>query len=96
MATYALIENASGFIWAVLAAESAEAACAAATLLTGGIVAEYEEIDQFSSSEENGYVVYEVDDDWTCDGGTDEVAIAELSARRSVGCYTAVAAESEF
>ena len=87
---FAIIDNASGLIWWTGAAASPEAACAAATLETGGDVATYESTYQFDGA--SGYFVYEAPAGFNVDDGTDQAAIAEVSAMPLIGKYREVSA----
>ena len=87
--TFALIDNASGYIWLVCAAESAEAACAAATTETGGDVAQYEQVNQLAGNE-GGYIVYEAPAGFDVQDGQSQDEIASVSAMPLIGKFRAI------
>lgn len=88
--TFALIDNCSGFVWWVGAAETAAAACTKATLENSLEAVEYEATSNLASNE-GGYHVHVAPDGYACLDGQDELAIAEVSAMPLVGMFRAVA-----
>lgn len=83
---YALIDNASGYVWGAYSAESAEAACAAATLDAGGEIATYELVYQLASNE-GGYLVYAAPADFSVNDGQNADEIAAVAALSFIGKF---------
>ena len=63
MHNYALIDNASGYLWWIGEAASPELACAAATMHTGGYEAQYGVVGRLDPNAD-GYFVYEAPADF--------------------------------
>lgn len=89
--TFALIDNASGFIWWTGVAASPEAACTAATLDTGSEVTEYENTYSLASNE-GGYHVYAAPNGFEVNDGQDQDSINAVSSMQLIGTYREVAA----
>jgi len=83
---YALIDNASGYVWGVYSAESPESACAAATLDTGMEPATYESAYQLASNE-GGYLVYAAPDGFSVNDGQNAEEIAAVAALPIIGKF---------
>ena len=83
---YALIDNASGYVWGVYSAESPESACAAATLDTGMETATYELAYQLASNE-GGYLVYEAPAGFSVNDGQNANEIAAVAALPFIGKF---------
>ena len=86
---FALIDNCSGYIWWHGAAKSPESACRQASLDTGNDFHDYEAADSLASNE-SGYHVYAVDENFDVIDATDSTEIAAISALPCYGSYRAV------
>lgn len=86
MANYALIDNASGYVWGVTQAETPSEACRKIDHQNGSDDRTYEEVSRFSFSNESGYHVHEVPDDFEVEDGQDEAAIRAASSFPCVAC----------
>lgn len=87
--TFALIDNASGYVWHVCQANSPEAACAKAAIETGGDERAFEHTYQLASNE-YGFHVYAAPAGFTVNDGQNAAEIAAVSALPLIGKYREV------
>lgn len=86
---FVLVDNASGYIWWAGSDASPEAACAAATLETGGEMAKYREVHNLAANE-GGYHVYSAPAGYSVKDGQDRDEIETVSAMPLVGKFAQV------
>lgn len=86
MPTYALIDNACGYVWGVTVAESPIAACAAVDAEIGGEPRRYEEVGSFDHANAWGYHVHAAPEGFTVNDGQNDDEIAAVEALPRVAC----------
>lgn len=91
---YALIDNCSGYVCGIYAAESPEKACAAATLNDGGEIANYEFAYRLASNE-SGYLVYDAPAGFIAHDGQNPDEIAAVSAMNPAGKFRRMQSDSD-
>jgi len=86
--TYALIDNASGYVWGVTQAADPITACQIIDTQNKSPDWLYTEVNRFSFSNESGYHVYEVPHGFDVDDGSDAAAISAVEAFPRVACVS--------